>query len=327
MNPPIRRSEISDRASEFPTWPDDRVRSIVGHSAALPVEEPTPRPPLANVRRSLSDDRELMEALRRLTVAPKQANSSLWVIAVQMCLACAVAAAAAWFMVSFLTRQTSNATPQTESSIPSNSPNPLKLAQVKSPAAETEPIHDSATMTNRPLIAAPARAAATADLSSPPEKARSLINDTPPAAQTVPPAAPKLPQVEATVPIAGNPPVPPTPATGLAITPPLAPPPQQQPKIMVLDPDEIAGLIARGKDFLMNGDLVSARQLLKRAAEAGSAEAALALGATFDPFVIKQLGAIGIEPDIDRARDWYQKAAALGSAAASRQLANLPRAR
>jgi hypothetical protein len=93
-----------------------------------------------------------------------------------------------------------------------------------------------------------------------------------------------------------------------------------------LGTDEIATLVKRGHDLLQNGDLVSARLILQRAAEAGSADAALALGATFDPLVIRRLSVIGIEPDIARARQWYQRAAELGSAAASQQLTKLEEA-
>src|SRR5580704_12261086 len=89
------------------------------------------------------------------------------------------------------------------------------------------------------------------------------------------------------------------------------------------DPDEIAILLKRGKDAFSTGDLAAARLLLRRAAEAGSAEAALALGATFDPLVIRRLGAIGAAPDAAQARQWYQKAVALGSSTASQPLAQL----
>jgi len=97
------------------------------------------------------------------------------------------------------------------------------------------------------------------------------------------------------------------------------------PQLVSVPPDnqEIATLVERGKDFLVNGDLASARLLLKRAAEAGSADGALALGATFDPALIKRLGVIGTAPDITQARDWYRKAAELGSPAATQQLAKL----
>jgi hypothetical protein len=90
-----------------------------------------------------------------------------------------------------------------------------------------------------------------------------------------------------------------------------------------LDSDEIAMLLKRGKDAFSTGDLAAARLLLRRAAEAGSAEAALALGATFDPLVLRRLGAIGAAPDAAQARQWYQKAVALGSPAASQPLAQL----
>src|SRR5580704_10338750 len=91
-----------------------------------------------------------------------------------------------------------------------------------------------------------------------------------------------------------------------------------------LDAEEIAALINRGTDSLKSGELVSARLLLRRAAEAGSASAALMLGTTFDPLVIQQLGAIGVVPDVTKARQWYEKAAELGSDAASQRLAKLP---
>jgi hypothetical protein len=98
-----------------------------------------------------------------------------------------------------------------------------------------------------------------------------------------------------------------------------APPPAS----LSLASDEIAMLLRRGKDAFSTGDLAAARLLLRRAAEAGSAEAALALGATFDPLVIRRLGAIGAAPDAAQARQWYQKAVALGSPTASQPLAQL----
>ena len=88
------------------------------------------------------------------------------------------------------------------------------------------------------------------------------------------------------------------------------------------DDEEIAALIKRGQDFVRNHDFSSARLLLKRAAEAGSA-AALSLGETFDPLVLQQFGEIGVQPDLAQARDWYERAARLGSDAASQRLAKI----
>ncbi|MGB7020099.1 MAG: sel1 repeat family protein, partial [Xanthobacteraceae bacterium] len=93
-----------------------------------------------------------------------------------------------------------------------------------------------------------------------------------------------------------------------------------------IDNAEVAAMIKRGKDMLMSGDIISARLLLRRAADVGSADAALALGATFDPVVIRRLGVIGMTPDIVQARQWYQRASDLGSAAATGQLAKLEQA-
>jgi hypothetical protein len=117
-------------------------------------------------------------------------------------------------------------------------------------------------------------------------------------------------------------------AMPVAVPPPVAPPPSSDAAVtqivsLPLDSDEIAMLLRRGKDAFSTGDLASARLLLRRAAEAGSAEAALALGATFDPVVLRRLGAIGAAPDAAQARQWYQRAVALGSPTASQPLATL----
>jgi TPR repeat protein len=112
-------------------------------------------------------------------------------------------------------------------------------------------------------------------------------------------------------------------AAAASVTGPQPTPAQGSSTALSLDSQEITTLIDRGSAFLKRGDLASARLLLRRAAEAGSANAALMLGSTFDPLTIQQLGVIGIVPDVARARQWYEKAAELGSDAASQRLANL----
>jgi len=89
------------------------------------------------------------------------------------------------------------------------------------------------------------------------------------------------------------------------------------------DEEEISALIKLAQGFLSNRDISSARLLLRRAAEAGSAAAALSLGETFDPLIIRQLHAIGVQPDPAKAREWYERAAQLGSDAALQHLAKL----
>ena len=100
-------------------------------------------------------------------------------------------------------------------------------------------------------------------------------------------------------------------------------PPAQGTTALSPEAQEITALIERGTDFLKRGDLASARLFLRRAAEAGSADAALKLGSTFDPTFIQQLGVIGVAPDVVRARQWYEKAAELGSDVALQRLADL----
>jgi TPR repeat protein len=82
-------------------------------------------------------------------------------------------------------------------------------------------------------------------------------------------------------------------------------------------------MVARARTFLSSGDVAAARVLLRRAAERDDPQAALALGGTYDPVVLKKLGIISFHSDPAQARAWYRKAAALGSADASLRLEQL----
>ena len=84
---------------------------------------------------------------------------------------------------------------------------------------------------------------------------------------------------------------------------------------LILRSDEsgrIADLIAHGHKMIDVGYLAGARAYFKRAAEAGSGDAALLLGATFDPEFIDKIGAQGIRADPKEARGWYERAEQLG---------------
>jgi Bacterial SH3 domain len=76
--------------------------------------------------------------------------------------------------------------------------------------------------------------------------------------------------------------------------------------------DRVEDLMAHGRKMVSVGYLAGARAYFQRAAEAGSGEAALAIGATYDPDVIAELGVQGIRPDPDAAKTWYDRASALG---------------
>jgi hypothetical protein len=99
-----------------------------------------------------------------------------------------------------------------------------------------------------------------------------------------------------------------------------AQPSQAKQAVRALARESIKLLTERGKHFAAAGDLVTARLLFQRAADAGDAVAATALGATYDPIVLAKLGVVWIDADVEKARHWYEKAAHLGSPDAKRRL-------
>jgi TPR repeat protein len=84
-------------------------------------------------------------------------------------------------------------------------------------------------------------------------------------------------------------------------------------------------LIKRGEALLAQGDVVSPRLFLKRAAEARDPHATALLGATYDPDMLGGMGVVGLLPEPEQAQSWYKQAAAFGSREASQRLAALSR--
>jgi hypothetical protein len=142
-----------------------------------------------------------------------------------------------------------------------------------------------------------------------------------PRAAAAPPAA-VSPPVAVPLPVVVAPPVAVAPPIAVATAAPSAmpaPPPQAE-VVRSLDPREIAALIKRGQDLLASGDVQSARLLLMRGAEARDARAALLVGTTYDPALLRQIGADGPLADISQARTWYQRAKEWGEPDAQRKL-------
>lgn len=96
------------------------------------------------------------------------------------------------------------------------------------------------------------------------------------------------------------------------------------PPTVQMAPAMIAALTRRGDQMLAIGDISAARLLYERAAAAGSGAAALALGRTYDPAAMAQLGARGLRPDPETAAAWYRRAQALGEQEAEPLLRALP---
>jgi Bacterial SH3 domain len=93
--------------------------------------------------------------------------------------------------------------------------------------------------------------------------------------------------------------------------------------VLVSRPDDTARideLMAHGRKMVDVGYFPGARAYFQRAAEAGSADAALSVGKTYDPSFIEEIGAQGIKPDVKQARIWYERAKALGNKDADVQL-------
>jgi TPR repeat protein len=79
-------------------------------------------------------------------------------------------------------------------------------------------------------------------------------------------------------------------------------------------------MLRRGEALLEIGDVSGARRFFERAAQSGSAAAALAMGATFDPLHLAAIGARGIPPERATALRWYRRALALGAPEAQRHI-------
>ena len=87
-----------------------------------------------------------------------------------------------------------------------------------------------------------------------------------------------------------------------------------------LDPNEIASSLKRGDALIASGDLAAARLVLRRAADAGDARAAMTLAETYDPAILEKLGVHGVVPDLAMARGWYEKAKQFGATEATQRL-------
>jgi hypothetical protein len=90
-----------------------------------------------------------------------------------------------------------------------------------------------------------------------------------------------------------------------------------------LSDEEIAALVAGGRQLMVAGDISNARLALQPLAEiAGNATAALELGATYDPTFLQQQAMTDMA-DVRMARLWYEKARDLGSTEAAVRLERL----
>jgi TPR repeat protein len=95
------------------------------------------------------------------------------------------------------------------------------------------------------------------------------------------------------------------------------------PQLIPEDRERVMALLARGNDQLAQGNVAAARLYYQRAADAGVAQAALALASTYDPDELIRLRVVGMQADRDLARRWYERARELGAPEAERRLKRL----
>lgn len=82
-------------------------------------------------------------------------------------------------------------------------------------------------------------------------------------------------------------------------------------------------LMERATNLFSIGDISGARTVFAYLAARGNAQAAIALGGTYDPTILGQLFIKGLDPDPEQARKWYRKAEELGSPEANSRLSAL----
>ncbi len=110
-------------------------------------------------------------------------------------------------------------------------------------------------------------------------------------------------------------------ATGAAQAPPTAAQATNQPTI---PPEMQASMFDRAERMMAGGDIVGARLILSYLADQGLAGAAFAMGQSYDPGFLQEIYVRGEDPsNVDLAREWYRRAAQMGSEDARSRLTAL----
>src|SRR5262245_52553348 len=250
----------------------------------------------------------------------REGHGRLWTV-MSMLIASAVAAPIAYYFAA----GSSSSDPKVASA---ESRPTIETVTVNTPAVPGRPARsqervDVAAVPESPVTVVP-RGTQAARAPEPPRVERSPAPPPPP--RMVPP--PQQQTVERTPPqtVERTPPPPPRAAPPPPVERAPPPPPVQSAAPATtrsLDPSEIDVLVKQGQQFVAAGDFVTARLVFQRAAEAGNAAAALALGASYDPVVLSRLGVRGVDADVAKARAWYQKAKDFGAPDADRRLSTL----
>lgn len=251
MSSPIHLDEDTDPTLIYAPWARERDPSVA--EAALRSRAGTRAAPAMSSGKlkkpKFSGDRAMLELKRQLALdpdlipePPSAGAAVIRPLLIRLCGVSAVATLVAWVLVSY------SSVKKTAEIIPADA-SASEIASDRITVVDVQPLH------LRPTISQTAQAP-------------TLVGNPPPTAVSTAEAgvAPPAPVSVTT--------------TAAAETPAIASAPPQRAvdrRSLQLDSDGIAILIKRGKDLLADGDLAAARLLLRRAAEAGSAEAPLPL--------------------------------------------------
>jgi len=140
------------------------------------------------------------------------------------------------------------------------------------------------------------------------------------------PAPTGIAAMPAPPPVIVAPPAMPLSEVAASVLPPVVETPAADPPQFASVPAEVEDtsvLIERGDALRRTGDFAAARLFYERAAEAGSAAAARAVGETFDPLVLGEAQARGVRGDARAAAEWYRKAMTEGDEQAAFRLQRL----
>jgi len=231
----------------------------------------------------------------------------------------AQASSASWKMANY-TRDITDGVGNPPAALAPRNPVP---AAPRAPAARVSP-PQPAVPTPQPAVAIPAPQPAVAIPA--PQPAVAVPAPQPAAAVPAPQPVVAVPAPQSAVAVPAPQPAVVAPAVRVPVPPTaarMAAPAPSPSTVASPDRDEVAALLTRARTYLSAGDVAAARLVLRRAAERDDAQAALALGGTYDPVVLRRLGIINFHSDPAQARDWYRKAAELGSADASLRLDQL----
>jgi len=101
-------------------------------------------------------------------------------------------------------------------------------------------------------------------------------------------------------------------------------PDRREPSLTPQDRQRAQGFVKKGEELMGAGNVEAARLFYERAADAGLAQGALALAATFDPDELVRRQVVGgLRPDPAAAKRWYERARELGADEADEPLRRL----